>query len=263
MKFFRGNSITGGVNPLIIWIFIMAGQACTYSVLAGGKRAIFVDGFWWREGAGLGGNGKSGAVLQKWAIHRCKCIYHTTSAAMADHRQKDGSADFWQLMCVCVCACLCVRVRWQEDNIRHERIFSIVCWCQCKILHSTFSPFFVSFRFVSPLHLGLQINWKFSYVQLCACAIRVRLSVWLCVCVSAHVGHINACFTIAHAPQFLAGPTFWGQLYLMILAIMHLKHSQFYCQPNGQDNARITTKWERVCVWISGLTFGWAAKKLR
>lgn len=261
MKFFRGNSITGGVNPLIIWIFIMAGQACTYSVLAGGKRAIFVDGFWWREGAGLGGRCcKSGRFIDANAFTtqlppQWRTIDKKTEVQISD--------SLCACVCVRVCACLCVRVRWQEDNIRHERIFSIVCWCQCKILHSTFSPFFVSFRFVSPLHLGLQINWKFSYVQLCACAIRVRLSVWLCVCVSAHVGHINACFTIAHAPQFLAGPTFWGQLYLMILAIMHLKHSQFYCQPNGQDNARITSKWERVCVWISGLTFGWAAKKLR
>lgn len=161
-------------------------------------------------------------------------------------------------VCVRVCACVCVGKRTTSDMS-----VSLALSAGVSARYST--PHFphFSFRFVSPLHLGLQINWKFSYVQLCACAIRVRLSVCLCVCVSAHVGHINACFTIAHAPQFLAGPTFWGQLYLMILAIMHLKHSQFYCQPNGQDNARITSKWERVCVWISGLTFGWAAKKLR
>lgn len=39
------------------------------------------------------------------AVHPCRCIYRTTSAAMAAfHRQKDGSPHFWQLMHVRVSA---------------------------------------------------------------------------------------------------------------------------------------------------------------
>jgi len=76
---------------------------------------------------------------------------------------------------LCVpCAHVCVCVHWREDNnIRHDRIFGIVCWCQCKD-----TPHFAHFSI--RLHLGLQFNWKFSYVQLCACVVAMRLSVCEC-----------------------------------------------------------------------------------
>lgn len=160
-------------------------------------------------------------------------------------------------VCVRVCACVCVGKRTTSDMS-----VSLALSAGVSARYST--PHFphFSFRFVS-FRLCILVCKLIENFPTCSCVRVPFVCGCLCVCVSAHVGHINACFTIAHAPQFLAGPTFWGQLYLMILAIMHLKHSQFYCQPNGQDNARITSKWERVCVWISGLTFGWAAKKLR